>query len=80
MLCTGTALAAGVRLHNKDSNSYRLYVKNRGSGVHTTIGANTVRQVCSSNCVIKIKSTGATFKARGGDKLIIKNGRIVRSR
>ena len=80
VLCTGSVLAAGVRLHNKDASSYRLYVKNRGSGVHTTIGANAVRQVCSSNCIIKIKSTGATFSARGGDKLIIRNGKILRSR
>jgi hypothetical protein len=80
VLCTGAALAAGVRLHNKDAVSYRLYVKNRGSGVHTSIASNTVRRICSSDCVIKIKSTGATFNAKGGDKLIIKNGRIVRSR
>jgi hypothetical protein len=80
LVFTGAALAEGVRLRNADARSYRLHVKHRGSGVHTSIAPQTATKICSSACTIKVKSSGATFSARSGDRLVIKNGKISRAR
>ncbi|MFT7621256.1 MAG: hypothetical protein ACI9WU_000417 [Myxococcota bacterium] len=78
VLLTSTALASGVRLHNKDARAYKLYVKHAGSAVHTSIGARTVTNICSATCTIKLKDTSAKITAGPGDKVVIQAGRLIK--
>ncbi len=78
LLFATAAAASGVRLHNKDGKAYKLYVKHRGSAVHTSIGARTVTNICSSACTIRIKDTGSEISAAPGDKVVIKGGALTR--
>ena len=70
------ASAASVRLHNQDSRTWKLYVKHKGSAVHSAIGPRTVTNICSGPCTIQIKDTGASISARPGELIIIRGGKL----
>ena len=78
MVFSCAALAAGVRLHNKDAKAYKLYVKHSGSAVHTSINARAVTNICSGACTIKVVQTGSVVNARPGDRLVIQGGKLSR--
>ena len=78
LLTCANALAAAVRLHNKDTKAYKLYVKHDSSAVHTSINARAVTNICSSTCTIRLIDTGSELRAQPGDRLMIKDGKLVR--
>lgn len=80
VIFTGSAVAAGVKLINKDNASYRLFVKHQTSGVHTSIGANGHTKICSGQCTIRIKGKKASIVAAEGDTIIIRNGQLKKKK
>ncbi len=78
LLVSSVAMAASVRLHNKDRTTYKLYVKHSSSAVHTTINGRTVTNICSTACTIRLVDTGSVLQAKPGDRLVIKDGKLVR--
>ena len=72
------ATAAGVRLHNRDARSYKLYVKHAGSAVHTSINKRAVTNICTGSCTISIPETGSSIHAQPGETIVIRNGQLVR--
>ena len=75
---SGVAMADGVRLHNRDSTTYELYVVHGSTAVNTSIQARTVTNICASDCTISIRGTSQTIRAQGGDSLVIHEGQLVR--
>ena len=66
-----------VRLHNRDAQSYRLYVRHQGSAVHTSIGPRTITNICSDECTIELKDSGTKVTAKPGNTVTIKGGKLV---
>ena len=79
-LLPAIALASSVRLHNRDRQTYKLYVKHQGSAVHTSIGSSTVTTICSGPCTIRLKDTGSSIQAKAGDLITIQRGKLRRGR
>ncbi|MEC8025966.1 MAG: hypothetical protein VX223_18685 [Myxococcota bacterium] len=72
-------VAGGVRLHNRDTKTYRLYVRHASSAVHTSIGPKTITNICSGECSIELKDSGTSIQATPGETVLIEGGRLARN-
>ena len=72
-------VAGGVRLHNRDTKTYRLYVRHASSAVHTSIGPKTITNICSGECSIELKDSGTSIQATPGQTVLIEGGKLGRN-
>jgi len=67
--------AHAVKLVNKDSSSHDLTVE-CSSTAHTSIGANSTRDLGKGPCTVTVKKSGASATASGETTLTIQKGSI----
>lgn len=77
LLFLSLSLFASVTLVNKDAKSYKLFIENeKQSAIHTSIEAKTTTMACNKGCKIVIKKNKNTIKAKNGETIIIKDGKL----
>lgn len=64
---------AGVKLHNKDSESYDITVK-CSSTVIRSISGSTVSDLGNGPCTVTLTKTGTSTTGQDGDTIVIANG------
>ena len=66
-----------VSLQNKDSKSYKISVKSSSSTMRATINGGTVKGSICNECSVSVEGIGKV-DANGTDKIIIKDGKIIK--
>ncbi len=74
-LLFSTSAFAGVKLVNKDGNSYDVMIK-CSSNADSSIGGSSTRDLGNGPCTVTVKKSGSSATGNGNDTLTIKDGKI----
>lgn len=71
------SLFSSVTLINKDAKKYKLFIETeKKSAIHTSIEPNTKTIACTNDCKIVLKYNKNKIKAKDGETIIIKDGKL----